>query len=504
MTALPLPSNVGHGTVTGRILTGEQTDGHDTSVDGVPVTGTVIFTPSASNLRHDGDRLMILPRPIAVPLDETGAFSARLIATDDPDLVPLGWTYEVSFVLHDAALKSFHIEVPEGSEQDLSTLAPVPLSNGVFYARGPKGDKGDKGDPGGLVAHAATHATGGSDPITPASIGAADVEHDHPEILDSFDAELGAALAEVEAIFHAKADLEHTHDVLDVNGLEAELQDKADAADVYDTGWIPVPLEDGWTGTARVRRTGSLVHFNVTDLVGPDTSSLSTFAVIPEGFRAGPGFTAHGIGATSSSTAVGSVAMTATSSGGGPDMSQNVRVSTPSSWRGGAGNVWWHTDEPMPSSQYLSAMRGEGERGGLTTHAQIVARSALWFPPNVEGQIPYSRQDYYPDTEGGDTYRMDCSGFVSMALHADRSYSTRTIEQISTPITKAELEPGDYLNSPDNHVVLFLGWTDETQTRYYARESSGPKGGTIERDVPYPYYSAVETYTPMRYVNVID
>lgn len=351
--------------------------------------------------------------------------------------------------------------------------------------------------------HANRHAAGQPDALTPADIGAAPEEHEHPEILDSFDADLGQLLTELMGALQGKADVEHAHDVLDVNGLESELQDKADAADTLDTGWVLVPLEDGWTGTARVRRTGSLVHFNVTDLVGPSTSSLSTFAVVPEGFRAGPGFTAHGIGATSSNTAVGSVAMTATSSGGGPDMSQNVRVSTPSSWSGGAGNVWWHTDEPMPSSQYLAAMRGDGERGGPLTHAQIVARSALWFPPAEPEQVPYSRQDTHDDGDGHE-YRRDCSGFVSMCLHADRSYSTRSIEEISTPITKEELVPGDYLNSPDNHVVLFLGWTDETQTRYHARESSGPKGGTVERDVPYPYYSAVETYTPLRYVNVTD
>lgn len=182
-------------------------------------------------------------------------------------------------------------------------------------------------------------------------------------------------------------------------------------------------------------------------------------------------------------------------------MSQNVRVSTPSSWKGGAGNIWWHTDEPMPTPRELGALRGDGVPGGPISHAQIVTRSARWFPPAETEQVPYSRQETHPDGDGHE-YRRDCSGFVSMCLHADRSYSTRSIGQISEVITKDDLVPGDYLNSPDNHVILFLGWTDDTRTRYHARESSGPKGGTIERDVPYPYYSAEETYTPLRYVNV--
>ena len=144
-------------------------------------------------------------------------------------------------------------------------------------------------------------------------------------------------------------------------------------------------------------------------------------------------------------------------------------------------------------------------RGGPISHEDIVTRSGLWFPPNAEGQIPYDRTAYYPDGDGH-TYRQDCSGFVSMCLHADRSYSTRTIQEISETITKGELAPGDYLVSYDNHVVLFLGWSDGTKTRYYARESSGPKGGTIERDIPWPYFeaSSPETYVPMRYVNASD
>lgn len=139
------------------------------------------------------------------------------------------------------------------------------------------------------------------------------------------------------------------------------------------------------------------------------------------------------------------------------------------------------------------------ERGGPITRDEIISRTDGW----VEAGMPYSRKDYAPDGDGH-TYRQDCSGFVSLALHADRSYSTRTIHEVSTTITKDELRPGDYLNSEDHHVVLFLGWANEDRTRYHAREASSTKGGTLERTVPYPYYSRESTYVPMRYVNVVE
>lgn len=148
---------------------------------------------------------------------------------------------------------------------------------------------------------------------------------------------------------------------------------------------------------------------------------------------------------------------------------------------------------------HSEAASASSERGGPITRDEIISRTDAW----VEAEMPYSREDYAPDGDGH-TYRQDCSGFVSLALHADRSYSTRTIHEISTTITKDELRPGDYLNSEDHHVVLFLGWANEERTEYHAREATSAKGGTIERTVPYPYYSRESTYVPMRYVNVVE
>ncbi len=156
---------------------------------------------------------------------------------------------------------------------------------------------------------------------------------------------------------------------------------------------------------------------------------------------------------------------------------------------------------PLVAAAPLAAGRGQvrSVRGGPITRSEIVSRTDAW----VASGMPYSRDSYAPDGDGH-TYRQDCSGFVSLALHADRSYSTRTIDEISVTITKEELRPGDYLNSADHHVVLFLGWANAEHTRYHAREASSVKGGTLERTVPYPYYSRESSYVPMRYENVLE
>src|SRR4051794_36361487 len=100
----------------------------------------------------------------------------------------------------------------------------------------------------------------------------------------------------------------------------------------------------------------------------------------------------------------------------------------------------------------------------------------------------------------------DCSGFVSMAWKLGRSYSTRTLGAVSRPITKAALKPGDALLSYDNHVVLFVLWADTAHIRYVGREqtSSITPTGTIERTIPYPYFTRQSSYHPVRADNVVD
>lgn len=144
-----LPANVNFGTVTGRLITAEQID--TAEPDGLPISGKVTFRPTPPLIIDAAADTLIVPKSIQVNLDVTGAFSTQLVATDDADLNPSGWTYEVSFQLNGGvSIPSFHITVPTGSTRDLADIAPVPGAGGVYYV------------PGGSDADVAARISGGA------------------------------------------------------------------------------------------------------------------------------------------------------------------------------------------------------------------------------------------------------------------------------------------------------------------------------------------------------
>lgn len=114
---------VNTGTVVAHIQTNTDT----------PITGTVTFTPAAAVLVvNDPDNpVTIINQPVTVPITD-GRFSASLIATDDPDVIPTAWTYTVAFTLNSGAkLPGFSgISVPQDKTVDLTTVVPVPASGG--------------------------------------------------------------------------------------------------------------------------------------------------------------------------------------------------------------------------------------------------------------------------------------------------------------------------------------------------------------------------------------
>jgi hypothetical protein len=111
---MPLPGNVGTGTVTGTF----------TYDNGDPGWGKVYFTPEVERVRDPAADVVVVLREHAAALDVTGDITQVLVATDDTDLVPTGWKWRVREEIHGRPPRMYEISVPVGSSQDLADLVP--------------------------------------------------------------------------------------------------------------------------------------------------------------------------------------------------------------------------------------------------------------------------------------------------------------------------------------------------------------------------------------------
>ncbi len=172
---MALPTNISYGTVVGQFLAAIQ-DGSDPDKlpEGIPMKGTVTFIASPTyvlDYQATPNPVTILKTPIICSLDSAGyvcspyvaadsplSRGVSLIATDDPDILPIGWTWTVMYNLTDpngsrVALPNQNISVPTGVETDLTTVMNIAAANGVIIT------KGDKGDPGMVTV---LHGTDGT------------------------------------------------------------------------------------------------------------------------------------------------------------------------------------------------------------------------------------------------------------------------------------------------------------------------------------------------------
>lgn len=164
-----LPLNVDYGTVTGRFLIAySDSDDLDLFPDGAAAKGSVFFTPSVSkliNLQAAPAPVTIVPNTVEAFLDTEGYLlgpdgtrGVRLIATDDPDMNPTNWTWQVNYRLtmpDDTPIQgiaSHSISLPSASTVDLTLVAPVPSSNGTYYNVGPTGPTGPQANLSNVLA----------------------------------------------------------------------------------------------------------------------------------------------------------------------------------------------------------------------------------------------------------------------------------------------------------------------------------------------------------------
>ncbi|MFS8103811.1 VCBS repeat-containing protein [Lentzea alba] len=133
------------------------------------------------------------------------------------------------------------------------------------------------------------------------------------------------------------------------------------------------------------------------------------------------------------------------------------------------------------------------------TRDQVMARSQAW----VNERVPYSMTSNHSSG-----WRKDCSGFVSMAWDLGKpGLSTVTLvnPNVSHPISKDELQPGDILikggpgtEGAAGHVRIFGGWLDTAKTRYWVHEQTPPHTMRSE----YSWAATAAEYPPYRYNNI--
>lgn len=112
--------------------------------DGTPLLGTVSVTPSAHLTFPDADTVSV--GGATVELDENGAFSIALIATDQPGMDPTDWTYQVVEKFHRIEGRSYSIKLPPTTPVvDVADIAPADPSHGDYVlVPGPAGRAGSQ------------------------------------------------------------------------------------------------------------------------------------------------------------------------------------------------------------------------------------------------------------------------------------------------------------------------------------------------------------------------
>jgi len=107
------------------------------------------------------------------------------------------------------------------------------------------------------------------------------------------------------------------------------------------------------------------------------------------------------------------------------------------------------------------------------TRAAVMACAKDW----VSRAIPYCQCNGPEECCGHCPYcgstRCDCSGYVSHCWGLSQGYTTRTLGEVSTRITKDELKEGDIMLYAADHVIIFGGWTSTQKTHYHAYQEPG-------------------------------
>lgn len=99
---MALPANVSTVTIQGTYV----------DLQGAPIRGSVIFTPQVNEL-DASENVTLIRSAVTAVLDANGSFSVTLPVSDDTDLNPVGFAYQVQESFSGG--RTFYILIPSGS-----------------------------------------------------------------------------------------------------------------------------------------------------------------------------------------------------------------------------------------------------------------------------------------------------------------------------------------------------------------------------------------------------
>jgi hypothetical protein len=177
---------------------------------------------------------------------------------------------------------------------------------------------------------------------------------------------------------------------------------------------------------------------------------------------------------------------------------RGIRVDTPDIGyqpRGGERPGWWIPNASNTGVPY--------QWGGFDTPASFDA--ALRIGKRAGDVYSESKRRLLDDAVSTECCGIDCSGFISRCWRLDCSHSTRELAALCEPLPSFDdLLPGDVLDKPNEHVLLFVRFLDPAHERFEAYEAgSPPLWKVLKHPIPTWYVRGLD-YKPFRYRNIIE
>lgn len=146
---------------------------------------------------------------------------------------------------------------------------------------------------------------------------------------------------------------------------------------------------------------------------------------------------------------------------------------------------------------------------GTITRTEVLTRARTWI---TNPSISYDMNGRAGDPNGV-SYRSDCSGYASMALHLDApGRSTIDLPDVTHVLDdKDDLKPGDLLGimgpgtgGAGGHVMIFVKWNDDSHTSFTVYEHSGNPDRPHKSVYDWPMQDSRGAYLPYRYDKIVD